>query len=441
MLVKPSAAVTPSFSAKTGSTQLGWWLRWAKALGSYTAAQVAAQGISALVGFILVRHMTKPEYAWFSIANSMAATFTLLTDSGTTTGLQSIGGGIWQDRRKFSDLLATGMRLRFRLGAAAALICVPSTIWLLHRTDATVWTMVMITLLVIAPPWITSSFHVLNMFNRLHTRVGSLARIDLASSLTRLLVIVCALPGQFISAVFATIATAVSQFCQWLLVRRQVLPHLDLPTADPAVYHREMVFTVKHCFPTIAYNCVQGQVGTWILGALGASASVADLGALTRIALVFAMLLMPLHAVLAPAFARCRDHDRLLGLACKIMTVYSLACVALVVLCWLFSRQVLWVLGHQYQHLHHELVLAAIMFSVTGFGTLLWALIMARGWVRWSWLSIPAAILGQVIGVLVLDLSSVRNVILFSICAIVPPIFLAFGLFWKGYRSTPAGSR
>lgn len=413
------------------------WLRWGKRLGGYSAAQLFVQGVSAIVGFILVRQMTKPEYAWFSIANSMAATFALLTDSGIGVGIQSIGGGVWHDRDKLANVMAAGLRLRRRFATIAAMVTAPCTVWLLWRNGASGWTTFAVTLLVILPSWLTTSFQVLNNYNRLLTRIRELVRIDLLGALARLIVVIIAWPAGVLGVMFATLATSFSQVAQWVLVRKQVLPHLNLDTADPRAYQSQMISTVKHCLPGAIYTCIQGQTGTWILSVYGGVTSVADLGALNRLAIIFSLIQAPMHAVVAPAFARCQTRSLLPTLALKVVCGYLALCMIVVLGCTFFSKEVLWVLGSQYQNLGEELFWAVMLFSLSGLASLIWMFSMARGWVAWGWVGIPTSILGQIVGIYLFDLNTVKNVILFSIVQLIPVMLFFIWVFWRGFKTKP----
>ena len=67
-------------------------LRWVKLIGGFAFLHALAQGVNALSGIILVRSMSKEDYAWFTIFNSIAATITMLTDSGLGSAFASLGG-------------------------------------------------------------------------------------------------------------------------------------------------------------------------------------------------------------------------------------------------------------------------------------------------------------------------------------------------------------
>jgi hypothetical protein len=64
----------------------------------------------------------------------------------------------------------------------------------------------------------------------------------------------------------------------------------------------------------------------------------------------------------------------------------------------------------------------------------LWSLNCARTWFEYSWLNIPATLLVQVILVTVLDISSLRGVIVFGLVSQLPTLILNAFFAWRGFR-------
>ena len=95
----------------------------ARRVGHFASIQVLVQLIGFAAGILLVRRLDQHEYALFTIANTMQGTINVLADIGISIGLVSIGGRVWQDGRRFGELVSTGLKLRRELGATAVLMC------------------------------------------------------------------------------------------------------------------------------------------------------------------------------------------------------------------------------------------------------------------------------------------------------------------------------
>ena len=108
----------------------------ARRIGSYAFVQIIGQIVAFSSGILLVRWLPQREYAYFTIANAMQATLMLLADIGVSVGLISIGGRVWQDRHRFGELINTGLAVRKKLAAVAAIIVAPILYAMLARNGA-----------------------------------------------------------------------------------------------------------------------------------------------------------------------------------------------------------------------------------------------------------------------------------------------------------------
>src|SRR4030095_16335478 len=77
----------------------------ARRVSRFTWVQLLVQFISFATGILVVRSMEQHEYALFTTANTSQATTNILADIGISIGLISIGGRVWQDRRRFGELI------------------------------------------------------------------------------------------------------------------------------------------------------------------------------------------------------------------------------------------------------------------------------------------------------------------------------------------------
>ena len=95
-------------------------IRGGRVVGSFVTVQVIVQLIGFLSGILLIRMLEQREYAFFTIANTMQGTLNLLADVSIIVGLVSIGGKVWQNPPRFSQLISTARHLRRRLALVAS---------------------------------------------------------------------------------------------------------------------------------------------------------------------------------------------------------------------------------------------------------------------------------------------------------------------------------
>ncbi len=410
------------------------WSRWVRRLTAYSGAQIIVLLLNALSGFMLVRGMSKEQYAWFTIANSLQATLSVLSDSGLGSAMMAVGGRVCDDRSRFAALMRMAHGLRFKFMLLAAVVTLPAGCWVLARNHAPWWVILALMVMVTMTAVRSVEGVVLSMVNRLHGRVRFLLEADLTVSLTRTaLVGLGILPG--LTAILGAAATAVAQWMQTTLLRRQTRADMQNPgEVDPA-WQPEFEGAVKNLFPLCLFNCVQGHITTWILSLFAATEQVADVGALARLGIVFTFLSLPLAQLVLPRIARTQEPRRLLRLCLLALGGILLASLALAGLGVLFAGQVLWLLGTQYAHLHRELAFFLGSLVLGTVANAAWGLCYTRNWVCHAWVQIPLAVFVQVLAACWLDLGRVSHAIVFSALSNLTGLLIAGYLVVRGLNT------
>ncbi|MBE7495680.1 MAG: hypothetical protein HS117_12080 [Verrucomicrobiaceae bacterium] len=410
------------------------YLRWTRRLAAYSGAQGLALLVNTLSGFLLVRGMEKEAYAWFTITNSLLATISVMSDSGLGSAMMSIGGRVCEDRPRFAALMTLAHRMRFRFMLLAALVTLPAGWWVLARNNAP-WTVILPLMLLVM---ITATFSVesvvLGSINKLHRRVGFMVKADLGLSFSRLLAVLAGLlPG--LTAAVATAATAAAQWAQVWLLRRQTAGDLKEPAQIDPAWQPEIQATVKSLFPLCLFNCVQGHITTWVLSLFASTEKVADVGALTRLGILFTFLALPMTQLVMPVIARTQEPRRLTRLSLLTLGGMTAASAALAGTGMFLASPLLWLLGPQYTHLHRELAwfLGAQALGITA--NVAWSLCYTRSWVRHAWWQIPLTIAAQVAAAQFLDLARISHTIVFASVSSVTGLLMAAMLAFRGLNS------
>lgn len=410
------------------------WSRWVRRLAAYSGAQGIVLLVNAFSGFLLVRGMSKEQYAWFTIANSLQATISVMSDSGLGSAMMAIGGRVCDDRSRFAALMSMAHGLRFKFMLLAASVTLPAGCWVLAKNDAP-WP-VILTLMVLVTFTSVRSVEsvVLGTVNRLHGRVRFLLEADLVVSLSRTVMVALGmLPG--LTAILGTAATAAANWMQTAVLRRQTRQDLLEPGEIDPAWKPEFEGAVKNLFPLCLFNCVQGHITTWILSLFAATEQVADVGALARLGIVFTFLGLPLAQLVLPRIARTQEPRRLLRLCLLALGGILLASLALAGLGVLFADEVLWLLGTQYAHLHVELAFFLGSLVLGTVANAAWGLCYTRNWVRHAWLQIPLAVFVQVLAACWLDLGRVSHAIVFSALSNLTGLLIAGYLVVRGLKA------
>ena len=428
-----SSILNPSDSAlrTPHSTLRGPWLRRANILSRFVTVQIAVQLMGVASGILLVRTLSQTEYAFFTLGFSMLSTMSILADSGIGIALTSIGGRVWQDRERFGQLINTALRLRRYLAAFAVVVVTPISIWLLIRSGASPVYAAGITLTILVCLNYQLLSGVLMIVPRLHSQIRRVQTLDALAAAVRLVVVVAAY-FIFLNAEVAILATIVSVIVQYVLLRRWVRGDVELRAPVNREDQEVMLGIVKHQAPNAVFFCLQGQLTVWLISIFGRTQSIAEVGALGRLGMIFSVIGAVMTSIVLPAFARCQSPRELRIRYFQVCGAFLLLGLSLITAAAVFPDQFLWILGGKYAHLRNELRLMMILSCFSSLIGTMWSLNATKAWIKYSWLNIPCVITTQILLLTVLDVSTVHGVILFGVLSLVPNFLLNAMLTFRG---------
>jgi O-antigen/teichoic acid export membrane protein len=404
-------------------------------VGNFAGVQAMVQFIGFLSGILIVRTLEQREYAYFTIANTMQGTLNLLADIGISVGLVSIGGRVWNDRPRFSQLISTAFYLRRRLALFGIIAVTPILYVMLAKNGAALSYSLFLIAVVLAGLAVHLDVGVLGVIPRLRSDIKVIQWVDFAGVVLRLAALL-ALALIFLNAgVALTISTAVI-FVQYLLLRRYSARVIDFHAPQHPGDRAAMLGFIRSQAANAIFYCVQGQITVFLISFFAhRTSSVAEVGALGRLAMIFTVITNLLTNIFVPAFARCQDRPRLRLLYLEIIGAVACFCLLVIGAAAIFPEQFLFVLGNRYAHLHRELLLmvgASVLAALTG---TFWSLNASKAWIAGSWLYIPLTLLTQIALIPFTDFSSVTSVLIFNLLSGVPNLLLNLALSIRGFRS------
>src|SRR2546423_2503031 len=236
----------------------------ARRIGNYALVQAAVQIIAFSSGILLVRWLPQREYAFFTIANAMQATLMLLADIGVGVGLISIGGRVWQDRHRFGELINTGLGLRRKLAAIAAIIVAPILYAMLAKNGASQIYILLLIVFVLAGFSIQLSIDIFSVVPRLHSDISRIQKIDFTCAIVRLLLIL-GLVYFFATAGLAVAIASAAFLLQYFLLCAYAATIVDLKANENADDRREIVRLIKKLAANSLFYCFQGQITVFLI--------------------------------------------------------------------------------------------------------------------------------------------------------------------------------
>ncbi|MDB4902309.1 MAG: polysaccharide biosynthesis protein [Mucilaginibacter sp.] len=391
------------------------FFKWTKLIAVTTSAQALIQLIGLLSGILIIRLLPTPEYAFYTLANTMLGTMTLLADGGISAGVMSHGAKVWQDRQKLGVVVNTGLILRRKFAIYSLIISLPILFYLLRHNGAGLIFSLLIILSIIPAFYAALSDNLLEIASKLHQDISRLQKNQIATGLGRFFMITISLflfPWTFI----AILGNGIPRILANLRLKKISAEYADpLQKADPII-KKEILSIVKRTLPGSIYFCISGQITVWLISIFGHTESIAHIGALGRLATLLTVFSTLFSTLVVPRFARLAENKILLINRFLLIQLGLFIISGMVVgLVYLFPTHLLWILGKGYEKLTNEIFLIAISSCLAMISGVTYSALVARGWVVKSVVYIPINLAFQLLLILVLDLSKITSVLLFSI--------------------------
>jgi O-antigen/teichoic acid export membrane protein len=390
-------------------------IEWVKLFAITGSAQVVVQGIGLVSGILIIRLLSTEEYALYTVVNIMVGTMTILADGGISTGIIREGGKVWEDRQKLGAVLSSGLNLRNKFALGSLIIAAPILFVLLRHHGASLLMSILL-LIALIPAFLTAlSASLLEIGPKLQQDIAPLQKIQVGVNvgrLTMLSVSLCIFPWAFV----AILAGGLPQFWGNKRLLKISAAYADsTQKPDPAI-QKAILNLVKRILPTAIYFCISGQITIWLVSFLGSTTSIAQIGALGRLAMGLSIFNILFATLLTPRFARLPEIRSLLIKRYTQLQIGVIGlCICIITAAWLFHSQVLWILGSGYQDLRIELLLNIVGSCLTLIAGISFTLYTSRGWVIKPAISIPINISIILIGILMLDISTLKGILLINI--------------------------
>ncbi len=405
-------------------------LSWGKLISITGIAQIILQFVGFASGILVIRLLPVQEYAFYTIANTMLGTMSILADGGISTGVMAQGGKVWQDKEKLGAVIATGLYLRRKFAIVSLIVSTPILIYILLHNGASWLMAVMIALSLIPAFYAALSDSLLEIVPRLHQSIVPLQKNQLVVSLSRLLLSAISLfifPWTFV----AILASGIPRIYGNIKLKKISKGFVDTEQKPDSVIRGDILKVVKRSLPTLIFFSFSGQITIWIISVFGKVTSIAQLGALGRIAILLTVFSVLIGTLVVPRFSRLENNISILLLRyTQVLFVCTFVMILFAGGIYMFSDTILWILGAQYNSLNFELFLIMISACLNLISGVAFSLYSSKGWVLSPFYSISKAILVIIIAIFAFDLSTLEGVlyldILFAITAVLTDIIFGY---------------
>jgi O-antigen/teichoic acid export membrane protein len=406
---------------------------WTKLLTKFLSVQVLVQALGFVSGIVLIRSLSKEEYGYLTIANSMQSMMNGLADSGISIGISEIAGKVWNDKYRFGQVIQSALELRKWLALISTSIITPIMIWVLLRNNISTTSAILITIAILIELYFYLESSVLETVPRFYSKIKTIQNLDIVFAVTRLILLGVGY-FTFLNSVIAAFISTIASACRTILLRRVANQEIDVKVEKNLDYQKHILTIVKNFIPNSIFYTFQGQISILLISIFGNTQNIAEIGALSRFSMIFALVTPIMSSIAFPAFSRCQNQSLLKLRYWQIVLANILFGTVLIGISYFFSDQILWILGTKYSGLSSEFTLVVLLGTVGHIGGVMWGLCCAKGWIKNMWLEIPIKLSVQIILLLFMNLSNIKEVILFGIFSYVPSLILVAIIAYQNLR-------
>ncbi len=386
----------------------------------------------------MLRWLDVEEYAKFSLAFGFQVVMASILDVGISGAIVNLVGSRGNDPGVLGEYMAATRWLRnllliavVPLGAVGFYIFGAQHGWS-SFDQATLFLAILATLLSQA----SIATHTAPLL--VHQRIRDLYRITTLSALGRLFALGLVYFAFQLNAAGVYLITALATAFTALWARDTSRPFFSRNPALTSASRQELLRYVVPLAPGIIFFAFQGQITIFIMSAVGTMASIAEIGALGRLGLLFGTLSAVNGTLIGPYFARlaCTQVPRRYALT----IVAAIATSTIVVFAtFLWPDPLLWLLGEKYHHMRSEAVWTVFGASITFVGALSYGIHLSRHWIFWwaSPLTIALVVAVQAWMLIKWRLESAQDAIVFTsltnLAMLAPQALVAIAGFRRDY--------
>lgn len=377
----------------------------------YLTGQGALQVLNGLNGFWLLRWLSIDEQAKFTLAMALQATLGLLGDLGIGGSLLGLLGDRLDDKIIVGQYIRAIQFVKNRLLLFSLLACGAIAVGYQQRHGWRVDFALIVSLLLVSVYAQSESgyYAALLQANR---KLSHFYRPQLIAALMRLLLSWGLAHSLGLTAWWAVLLTTAGFVVNAYWQKRQAATYYVPARQTVPSIRRQIRQTLLPLAPMVFYYALQGQLTGLLAGFYGQSTTVAGLGALSRLAQLFALLTPFSTVVLLPYLAHS-PADRVLYRYLLVGVAGLVLSLPIVAVGYLAPRPFLWLLGDRFSEFQAEIgpyLLSAAVWYVT---SILWAANIARCWNRWytSLIYVGLTLGTQCISIAYLDLSVIHNLV------------------------------
>jgi O-antigen/teichoic acid export membrane protein len=410
---------------------------WSRLFSEYATAQSVIQLLGILSGLWLVNFLPVREYALYTFAMSVFTFLSVFSDLGASNALLYFRRETRIAKLAFAPYVRAALRFRhglLLLGGCAGLAFM--TIVGRERGFGAV-EIAAIGAVLVGAVWIQVGASVALLQLRLEGLYRASYVAEMCGNAMRLAAVAAMWLATAPLAWLAMLSGAAGGLVTHILAGRNVPRADESPQVGAPVANRKTIEGIaRYVLPaalSAAYFSIQAPLTVWLSAYFAGTQSVAEIGALGRLGLIFGLLSGFTGTVLIPRLSAVTDDAHYLRRYLQCWAVLLPFGVGMIAIAYLVPDWLLLLLGNAYRGLDNGVMLIAISSVLSTWGGYLVGINNARGWVRQLSSIVAIYALVQVFLVMKLDLSTTIGVLYFGLWSSLAGLILQVGINAAGF--------
>jgi O-antigen/teichoic acid export membrane protein len=405
---------------------------WIKEASRFFSLQLVVTAFNFLVGFLILRSLSKIDYATYTAALSILSIFTNVTNVGIGPAMNDIAGKHHADRIEMGALVNTAVSFRNRVAVYLAVPILCYAGWQFWLLNVSILVALFVIAIVAVGGVVQLQISILKVPLLFARRVIELQRIELKGAVVKLLLgggVILIYP----SVITFSLVMSVVFLYIWRLTVRAAGELYDKSAPIRAAYRKQIVDLFRANFINTLYWAFQGQILILLCALFGSTENVAEIGAMGKITAVFTLLNLFVNSYFIPAVAKEQSPRAILVKSYQVVGFYIAAAVPILMVAFLFPDVLLMILGEKYANLTDLLPLYVSISVLTLFQGAFYSLCAAKGWVRYYFVYTPIIIITQVTMLFFFDLSDMRSILYFDGALVLTSLLITVVLYTFEY--------
>jgi O-antigen/teichoic acid export membrane protein len=411
---------------------------WSRLFSEYAAAQAGVQLLAVLAGLWVVNLLPVREYALYTFALSIFAFLSVFSDLGVGSALLFFRRESRASGAAFAPYVRAAYQIRYTLLVGGLCAGLAFMVAVGPERGFTYAQIAAIAGVLVAAMWaqVGSSVAILQL--RLEGQYRGSYLAEACGNALRLLVVaamwLAAAPLAWLAMLSAAAGALASRTVATGALRRAG----DASRADaPRQLERTpLEGIVRYVLPislSAAYFSIQGPLTVWLSAYFAGTQSIAEVGALGRLGLIFGLFSGFMGAVLIPRLSTVTDDALYLRRYLQFWVVLAAFGGGVLAVAWSLPHWLLWLLGDAYAGLDSGVRVVAVTAALSSWGGYAVGINNARGWVRLQPIALLLFALAQISLIAALDLSTTIGVLYYGLWSSLMGLLLQLAINAAGF--------